>query len=190
VDISGNLTESEPRNVHYRSALADGLLGVGQSLYRLGRRAEALQTLGRVLDLQKSIEASAPEQLWLHRSNSRAYLAIGNVLAKEGKMEQALSHYQEGLATAERTLRRFPSSLALTLDRAEALESMGTHYVSLAKRPNVAPARKAEWTAEARSCYQRSLGIFQDWCERKIGAPYAERRRNKTLAALRSIERL
>jgi hypothetical protein len=36
-------------------------------------------------------------------------------------MDETPSHYQEGLAAAERTLRRFPSSLPLTLDRAEAL---------------------------------------------------------------------
>ena len=187
VAISTAINALEPRNIHYRSALADGLLGLGQALFRLGRRPEALEKLGQALELQKSIEAAAPGQLWLLRSTSRTYLAIGNVLLDQGNTEQALANYREGLGYAERSFQHYASSLSMALDRGELLEAMGAYYLALAARPGASNSRRAAWRAEARSSYEKSLAIWQDWNARKVAIPYAERRLNRTQSILSSI---
>jgi tetratricopeptide (TPR) repeat protein len=163
--------------------------GLGQALYRLGRRTEALQHLGRALELQKSIEEAAPEQLWLLRSTSRAHMVMGNVLLQQGDTERALANYREGLSYAERSFKHFSSSLSLELDRAELLEAIGAYYLALTAQPGAGDSRRAELKEEARSWYQKSLAIWRDWASRKVAVPYAERRMSRTLSVIASMDR-
>jgi tetratricopeptide (TPR) repeat protein len=156
--------------------VADALLGIGQALHRLGKREEAIQNLSRAIELQKSIEAVAPERIFLLRTTSRAYMEVGNVWLDSGEYQRALENYREGLAAAERSLQHASSSLNHALDRADLLEAIARYYLKLAGRPAITQARRAELKGEARSFLQKDLAIWQDWTRRKVAAPYAARR--------------
>jgi tetratricopeptide (TPR) repeat protein len=177
--ISSELSSTDAANIYYRSAVADALLGIGQALYNLGKREEALHNLARVVELQKSIEAVAPDRIWLLRTTSRVYMVTGNVLFGRGDAAGALDNYLEGLAAAERSFQRASSSLHHALDRADLLEAMGRYYLTLAARPGIGRARRAELKAEARSCLEKELAIWRDWKERKAAVPYAARRESQ-----------
>jgi len=186
--LSSELSSADTLNIHHRSSLASALLGIGQALHKLGKNEEALQNLARVVELQKSIEAVAPERIFLLRTTSRAYMEIGNVLLHHGEPPRALENYREGLATAERSLQRAPSSLNHALDRAELLEAMGRYHLALAGKPGIPLTRRAELRAEALSFFQKELAIWQDWTRRKVAASYAARRETQTIAYLAACD--
>jgi len=112
--LSSELSAPDTLNIHHRSSVADALLGIGQALHKLGKREESLQNLGPALELQKSIEVVAPERIFLLPTTSRAYMEIGNVLLDHGEYTRALDNYREGLASAERSLQRAPSTMHWT----------------------------------------------------------------------------
>ena len=184
--ISSELSSGDPSNIYYRSAIADALLGVGQALYKLGKKEEALQNLLRVVELQKSIEAVAPDRVWLLRTTPRAYMVTGNVLTELGDAPRALENYLAGLAAAEKSLQRVATSLHHMLDRADLLEAMGQYFLTQVARAGVPKSRRAELRAEARSCFQKAVAIWQDWTRRNTAAPYAARRETQTVAYLAS----
>jgi hypothetical protein len=115
-------------------------------------------------------------------------MEIGNVLLDEGNAAIALDNYREGLAVAERSLRRATSSLNHALDRADLLEALGRYYLSLAGKAGLTNARRTELKGEARSYFQKEIAIWQDWTRRKVASPYAGRRETKTLAYLASCD--
>jgi len=188
LEISTELSLADEPNIYRRSAVADALFGIGQALYKLRKREEALQNLARVVELQKSIEAVAPDRIWLLRTTSRAYMVIGNVLLDQGETMQSLKNYREGLAIAERSLQRATSSLNHALDRADLLEALGRYYLTLAGKPDIPQTRRAELRAEAMSFFQKELAIWEDWTRRKVAASYAARRETQTIAYLAACD--
>lgn len=188
--ISSELSSKDPSNIYYRSALADALLGVSQALKKLNKKEEALQNLLRVIELQKSIEAVAPDRVWLLRTTPRAYMVAGDVLAELGDASKALENYQAGLAAANKTLERVSTSLHHALDRADVLEAMGRFFMTQASKAGSIRGRRAELRAEARSCFQKALSIWQDWMRHKVAAPYAERRETQTIGYLAECNQL
>jgi len=187
-ELSNELSSTDTANVHHRSSLADALLGIGQALHRLGKRDEAIQNLTRALELERSIEAVAPESIFLLRTLSRTYLEIGNVLLDQDKGLRALESYREGLRIAERSLQRAPASLSHAIDRADLLEAVGRYYLSSAEQPGINQGRRLQLKVEAKSWFQKDLEVWQGWTRRKVATPYAARRETQVLAFLASCD--
>lgn len=183
--LSGEISAADETNIQYRSALADALLGQGTALHRLGKNQEALPILRRTIELQKSIEKVDPDRIWFLRTTSRAYLVMGETFLDQGDAARALDFYREGLATAERTLQRAPTSLYHTVDRADLFEAMGRYYLSLAAKSPRASRRKL--TEEARLWFEKSLSIWKDWTKQKVAVSYAGRRERMASDALASM---
>jgi tetratricopeptide (TPR) repeat protein len=186
--LSSELSSADPLNIHHRSSEADALLGIGQALHRLGKNEEAIQNLTRALELEKSIEAVAPERIFLLRTLSRTYMEVGNALFRQGEAPRALENYRDGLAIAERSLQRVPTSLNHAIDRADLLQAQGRCYLTLAGKPGVTGSRRSKLLGEARPFFQKELAIWQEWGRRKVGAPYAGRREAQALAYLATCD--
>jgi hypothetical protein len=115
-------------------------------------------------------------------------MVTGNVLTELGDAPRPLENYYAGLAAAEESLERVATSLHHTLDRTDGLEAMGQYFFTQAARASVPRSRRAELRAEARSCFQKVLAIWQDWTRRKVAATYAARRETQTAAFLASCK--
>jgi eukaryotic-like serine/threonine-protein kinase len=189
LSISQSLGAGDPRNAEYRYHASRAHLGLGEAFHNLGRHDEAVQNLNRAVALQKAILAVSPERIFNLRVLSRAYALMGVAMLGQGNPGQALGALQEGLAVADRMLERAPASLYHQLDRADVLEALGGYYVTLARQPGVASARRAECKAEARAWFEKSLAIWKDWNARKVAAPYAVRRMSQVMAMMGSIDR-
>ena len=184
VRISEELGAGDPRNAEYRYHASRAYLWMGEALRKLHKPGEAVQSLNRALELQKAIAAVSPERIWNLRVLSRTYAFLGSAQLDNGDSDRALETLREGLAVADRMLQRAPSSLFHQVDRADVLEAMGRHYMTLASRPGV---DKRELRREARSRFQQSLAIWQDWTRRRLALPYAPRREAQVVRALASI---
>jgi tetratricopeptide (TPR) repeat protein len=185
--VAQDLSAGDPPNVEYRYAASRACMGIGEALLNLRRYDEAVANLTRAVELQKEIAAVSPERVWNLRVLSRTYALLGTALLQRGERERSLEALQQGLAAADRMLERAPASLYHALDRADVLEAMGRYYVTLAGWPGVRPADRRRSEQDARSCYQKSLSMWQGWTRRKVGAPYAARRESRAAAALAAI---
>jgi tetratricopeptide (TPR) repeat protein len=181
--ISEKLNAGDPSNTRFRHNFAVGHLGMGESLLRLGKNREALQNLAPALEMIKSLTGSARDQIFLIGELGRIHRAIGNALLSGGDEAGALKNYRQGLAATDDLIRRAPSSLYFWRQHADALESLGRYYATLARR-------RRELKAEARLWLQKSLGVWQDWKRRKVGAPYAGVREAQVTAFIASIDSL
>jgi hypothetical protein len=99
----------------------------------------------------------------------------------------ALTAFQEGLASADTQLRRAPTSLYHALDRADVLEATGQYYFALSSRSGLTTA---QFIAEAKVCFERSLALWQDWMKRNVAPTYAAKRQGKMLAAIGALHRV
>jgi tetratricopeptide (TPR) repeat protein len=180
--IAEDLDSSDPSNIEYRYALARTYMGVGEALHALNKNEDAIGRLRRAVELQKSIEARSPERIWHLRILSRTHVLLGDALLDHGDTDEALSVLQEGLAAADRLLQRAPTSLYYQLDRADAVEAMGTYYLTRSQQAGLADDRREQLRGEARSWFDKGLAIWQDWTSRNVGAPYAARRLSQAKA--------
>jgi hypothetical protein len=114
---------------------------------------------------------------------------MGRTLLDGGDFGRAWTVLQEGLAVADRMLKRAPSSLSHQLDRAEALEAMGAYCFALATKPDVR-VHRAKWKSEARVHFEKSLAIWQDWTQRSLAAPYSGTRQRQAAALLAAVDKL
>jgi tetratricopeptide (TPR) repeat protein len=181
VQISEELRTADPRNAEYRYHASRAYLWMGEALRRLQRPVEAVQSLNRALKIQKAIAEVSPERIWNLRALSRTYLFLGSALLDGGDPDGALDALREGLAVADRMLQRAPSSLSHQIDRADLLEAMGRHFLTLASRPN---AQRAVLKQQARTHFQQSLAIWQYWTRLKLAIPYCPRREAQVVRAL------
>jgi eukaryotic-like serine/threonine-protein kinase len=185
VQISEELRTGDPLNAEYRYHASRAYLWIGEALRRLHRPAEAVDSLRRALEIQETIAVVSPERIWNLRALSRTYLYLGVALLDAGDPDGALDALREALEVAERMLQRAPSSLPHQLDRADVLEAMGRHYLTLASRSRI---RAAELKRTARSCFHQSLAIWQDWTRRGLAVPYSARREAQVARALASTQ--
>jgi tetratricopeptide (TPR) repeat protein len=188
--IAEHLHRSDPSNIEYRYALSRTYMELGEALHALHKNDDAIQYLTRAVDLQKSIASVSPDRIWNLRVFSRTYGILGSALLERGDPEGALKALQEGLATADRMLQRAPLSLYHRLDRADALEALGRHYLRMSAQSAVTQDRQAQLKKEARSWFSRSLAMWQDWTARNLAAPYAARRQSQAAAFVASCDQL
>ncbi len=181
--ISEELSAGDPSNTKFRHDAALAHAGAGESLHRLGKNREALQKLAPALDAMKSLAASAPDQVLLLAEVGRIHRRIGDGLLAEGDEQRAEENYRQALAAAEELTRRTPSSLYFRRHYADAVESLGRYYGTLAR---LRPALKTE----ARQWLQKSLAVWRDWARRNVAAPYAGMREGQAAALLASIDKL
>ena len=181
--LSEELSVAEPSNTQYRQNAASGQRGVGEALYRLGKNQEALQKLALALETIKSLSHREPDDLSLIDDTCRTHRHIGNVLLASRNQKGAEENYRQALAASEELIRRGPSSLYFQRQHADCLEALGKYYLSLATgRPKLKP--------EARTWFQKSLALWQDWTARKLATPYAARRQKQAAAYVASCDRL
>jgi len=190
LSIAEDLYASDATNIEYRYALSRTYMGLGEALHTFHKNDDAIQYLTHAVDLEKSIATASPERIWHLRIFSRTYVILGSALHERGDAASALEALQEGLAVADRILQRAPSSLYHQLDRADALEALGHHYVRMSAQRRVAQDRRTELKAEARSWFSKSLAIWQDWTARNLAAPYAGRRQSQAAGLVASCDRL
>jgi tetratricopeptide (TPR) repeat protein len=163
-------------NLEYLYAVSRAHMGVGEALHNLRRYDDAVRNLQRGVELQSVIADRSPDRIWNLRVLSRTYALLGSALLAQGDTDRALEAFEDGLAAADRMLRRAPSSLYHQLDRADVLEAMGRAYVLMAERPRLSAERRRILREEARSFFAQSLAIWQNWTSRRVGLPYATRR--------------
>jgi tetratricopeptide (TPR) repeat protein len=186
--ITQNLSEASFTNINNRRDLASGRLAIGEALYKLGKKDEALDYMTHALESMREVIAAAPQQIYWIETLARAHADIGAVLLGRGNTAGALENLLQGLAATEKLIRNTPSSLHFQRDRADAYESLGRYYATVAARPGATAAGRLEMKTQARSWFQKSLAVWQEWTHRKVAVPYAARRESRAAALITDLK--
>jgi tetratricopeptide (TPR) repeat protein len=180
--IAKELTEAVSGTTKYSQTLAFNQMGSGLALLKLGRNQEAIGQLSPALETLQSVSGVVEDQVRLPIRISQIHRGLGAALLATGDERRALEHLQQGLAVTEELVRRAPSSLYAHRARADAFESLGSHFGALARR-------RPEHKTEARAWFQKSLDLWQDWVSRNVAAPYAGARQRQAAALIASIDK-
>jgi tetratricopeptide (TPR) repeat protein len=179
LSISRNLSAAHPANTKYRRDTALAQAGMGQSLHRLARDREAREVLEPALETMKALAAAAPDEVPLAAWVSRMQRSLGDArLAAGGK--DAAESYTQALAVAQDLVQRAPTSMRIQRLHADALESMGAYYLTLARK-------RPELKVQAEQLFRKSLAVWHGWTAQKIGSPYAAAREAQAIALLASL---
>jgi tetratricopeptide (TPR) repeat protein len=179
--ICDELSAAEPSNTAYRLDVALTWMGIGESLHKLGRNGEAISMLERALEIRESLAGADPNDLSLTAAAGRMHRDLADVLLAGGETTRARESYQQALAAGEELIRRAPSNLYFQRQHADALESLGLYYRTLARsRPEHRP--------EARQWLEKSQAVWQDWTRRNVATPYAGVRERRVAALIASID--
>lgn len=186
--ITRNLSELNFTNLNNRRDLASGRLAIGEALHKLGKKDEALDNMTLALEAMREVIAAAPHQIFWIETLARAHADIGALLLDRGDAAGALENLLQGLAATEKLIANTPSSLHFQRDRADAYESLGRYYATLAARPRASAASRLEMKSQARSWFQKSRAVWQEWTGRKVAAPYAAQREKRIAAFLADLK--
>lgn len=189
LEVVESLRAMDPANIDFRRDVAEVNLGLATLLRKAGRNGDAMAKLTHALELQQSIEAMAPSRIWVVRYITQIHTEIGNTAMATGNRPMALNSYHEALQAAERLLKRAPTSLYLERDRGDVLEALGRYHLAMSAQQNLTRSHRMQMKAEARSCFQKSLSIWQDWTNKKLAAPYAGRRQSQAVALIAAADK-
>jgi tetratricopeptide (TPR) repeat protein len=183
--IVQTLREANIASVSLRRDLAASRLAIGEALHRMGKRDEALEHMTRAVEIMREIVAQVPTQVFWMETLARAHSDIGAVLLDRRDHTGALENLMQGLAATEKLVQDAPSSLHFARDRADAYESLGRYYSTLATRstPN-----RSELIAQARSWFHKSQAVWQEWTRRKVAMPYAIDRESRVSNILKNLQ--
>ncbi len=176
--ISQHLNAGQPASAKLRHDAAVDQMLTGECLHRLHRDREAIQRLEAALDVAKSLTATSRlDQIPPASLVARLHRDIGGILVERGDHDEAYSNYSKAVALSEEAAQRNPSSMKLSREYADSLESMGRYYATVA-------AHKPNLTQQSRAWFQKSLDIWRSLKARNVAEPYATTRQLQVAALI------
>lgn len=116
LEIAAGLAELDPNNIEWLRDLATAHARVGDAALMAEDFAAAGQAYRASLDIDIDLAARLPEAGGLHRRISKGYRRMGLVAEATGAYEEAISFYNDGLASLNRLLELDPGDAALQAD--------------------------------------------------------------------------
>jgi tetratricopeptide (TPR) repeat protein len=164
--------DSDPRNVY--AGVHEGVASrMGPALFRLGKRAEAVQTMQNAIELLNGSSNRFPWRADLKRSLVRIHARFGGVLSDMKERDRAIGLYRTGVAIAEEALPKHPRDLVLRRDLADLYTALGRCYESFDAK------QAAEW-------YRKDFGIWSEWPRLATSTGFD---RDRRAASFRNISR-
>ena len=154
------------------------------ALNRRGRRAEALQAMEKALQLQESLADTEPSMSELRELVLRMHNHLGDILLGTRDFERARDQHRLAIAIGEVMLASRPSDLVVRRDLADTYEALARVGVRRAENQRLGRgARIAQWR-EARSWYQKSLEVWNEWPKWGISSAFDSRRKAGVLKSI------
>jgi tetratricopeptide (TPR) repeat protein len=147
---------------------------MGPALFRLGKRAEAVQTMENAIELLKGSSRRFPWRVDLKRSLVRIHTRFAGILLEMKERDRAIGIYRTGVAIGEEAVPKHPRDSVLRRDLADLYAALGRCYESFDA------SQAAQW-------YRKDLEIWSEWPRVATSTNFDQGRR---AAALRNIARI
>jgi non-specific serine/threonine protein kinase/serine/threonine-protein kinase len=155
--ILEQLSQADPNNATLREYLGESYTDLEPVLVKHGDLDQALEDSNKGLQIFTGLLAADPAN-WLARVNVGVSEAtIGEVLMLKEEIYRAIPHTRRAIAIFEADEHKTKDE---AMGQAEAYATLAGEYSSLANR-DAKSEKKLEHLREARSWYQKSLGIRQ-----------------------------
>jgi tetratricopeptide (TPR) repeat protein len=133
LDILTRLAKADPQNAALQGDLIVGIGNTANSLFALGRWAEALTLYEQAIATNRSIATMAPTNATWQEHLSTSYMGCGNALTKLGRGQEAAEAYEQSLSIAEALLSRDPTNKAWRRRVVTACEKLGDAYAAVSQ---------------------------------------------------------
>ena len=154
------------------------------ALNRPGHRAEALQVMREAVQLQERLVRAEPSLSELRELLLRMHNHLGDILLDTGDFDGASDQHRRAIGVAEVMLASRPNDPVLRRDLADTYEALARVSVRRAEDPRPGDvARIARWR-EARSWYEKSLNVWNDWPKWGISSAFDSRRKARALESI------
>jgi len=155
------LIREHPAILSYRQSLANSHFQIGWNHYRLsGRNEDARAAFSKALDIAQAIVRENPDL-----ETARATVALydhelGRVLARLGKLDEAIVHYRKAIAYCEQRDLKSPGGIWDQRELGYLYYEMGRIHLAAKRNP------------EASAALARAQAIFESIADSKALDPY------------------
>lgn len=184
--ITRALLDDAPEELRYRRRHIMFLNGLASALRNLGDRHGAIQHLRQSLDMRQQAPAAYAANPELQALKHAALRALGGLLLDTGDTAGALDHNRQALAIAEAASDSISTDLYARWRLADSYSSLGDYHARLAANPRNTPEQRLGDWREARSWYEKSLVLWDEWTRHAVSSVFNTTRREQ---AARAVER-
>ncbi|MGH9755217.1 MAG: protein kinase domain-containing protein [Blastocatellia bacterium] len=178
--LSGPLREAAPDDAVFQYAHAYNLAGLAQCLARQGKYTDARRYFHQAIEMvDKSLHVVDFRRVWVEMR-----LSMGDLALQTADLNDAESHYQQALKTAESLSSDHPANMSIRSDLADCYLRLGRYYQALAASPNTPPSRRIANWHEARNWYQKNFAIWDNWSKAAVSTVFDTIRRTQAARAL------
>jgi tetratricopeptide (TPR) repeat protein len=184
--MTSALLENAPGSVDFRRYQALGSMGMAKAFSCLKRYDEALGNLRSSLAALEELGAQDRAKLAFAQDIRSNLIQTGDLLMEQRNFPSALESYVRALRIAQSVLAASPLSTYSRRDLADVHERLGHYHSRIAAERRGREERKESWT-EARNCYGRAMGIWEEWSS-ETPNPYIRTRKEQTAWLIQKCE--
>ena len=135
------VANSDAKNAEAKRDVAECLQYLAFAYDAMGQSEKAIATNLDSLKILEAITVKDPTNFEFFNQAHLTYNNTGNILIKQGKLDEALSFYQKGLSYVE-NMSKFNNSLQIAVLRSESNRKIGETYLAIAEKTKNAEKSK------------------------------------------------
>ena len=127
------VANSDAKNVEARRDVAECLQYLAFAYDAMNQPEKAIEINLDSLKILEAITVKDPTNFEFFNQAHLTYNNTGNILSRQGKLDEALSFYQKGLSYVE-SMSKFNNSLQIAVLRSESNRKIGETYLAIAEK--------------------------------------------------------
>ena len=152
----------DSQNAQIQLVLADCYSNIGRALMTEGNESGALEQFERAIKIYNARLETDPDDFSIKQYLSQTYNNIGDAMAQGNRLPAALLSYNRALEMRETAVREYPEESGYQTRLGETTFDLGDLYAKMADESKTPVRVRIKFWQEAKSWYQRSLGIWQE----------------------------
>ncbi len=174
VVLSAALVAADPADAYVRRDSAVAYRDLAVALAANSDRTGARTNFEKALPIFRELAAKDPTNAFVKQQQTQAYLKFSTFLSDNSDIQKSIENAGEAATIAESLIKIDAANAGAQTLLASGYYQIGKCNASLAGRPGTAIDQQRQRWLEARTWYQRSLGIWQDMKSKAtLSAAYA-----------------
>ncbi len=162
VVLSEALVAADPADAYVRRDSAVAYRDLAVALAANSDRTGARTNFEKALPIFRELAAKDPTNAFVKQQQTQAYLKFSTFLSDNSDIQKSIENAGEAATIAESLIKIDAANAGAQTLLASAYYQIGKYNASLAGTPGTAIDQQRQRWLEARTWYQKSLGIWQD----------------------------
>jgi len=162
IAILETLSAENPDNERARRDVGHGYYQLGNTLMEAGDYPAALASRRKAFDIWQEIAAEDPKNAQARFDLADAHGDLCEALTATGASVEALDHAQQALSILEQLSAADPTNAVYLRNIGLCYENSASALARLAADETISRAQRIKYWNEARSRFEKALGLFSD----------------------------